>query len=133
MRSPYLVAGAVILALVAAGVLFATDFLTKNPFISDEARFLTEAKDAPAAGGVVGLFGEQDSRKWRIAAGHRLERFSLNQEGAVFARLTSTVPLDRSSVDWASQGLTITFPPEFNYATAGRTIEIGLAARSAQT
>lgn len=133
MKSPYLIAGAVVLALVLAGILFATDFLTKNPFVSDEARFLTEANEAPAAGGVAGLFVEQDSRKWRIASGHRLERFSLDQSGAVFARLTSTVPLDRKSVDWAAQGLTITFPPQFNNATAGQTVEIGLAARSAQS
>jgi hypothetical protein len=134
MRSTYLIAGALVLALVAAGVLFGTDFFRKNPFGgSDEAAFLTEANGAAASGGFAGLFSERDARKWRLANGHRLERFSLDQSGAVFARLTSAAPLDKSSTNWAAQGLTITFPPQLNNATAGQSVEIGLAARSAQT
>ena len=132
MRSTYLIAAAVVLALVAAGVLFGTDFFRKNPFAkgADEATFLTQANEATAAGGFAALFTEHDARQWRLAGGHRLERFSLDQTGAVFARLTSSAPVDKTSTDWEKQGLTVVFPVAFNNATAGKTVEIGFAARS---
>ena len=133
MRSTYLIAGAVVLALLAAGVLFGTDFFKKNPLgkAADEAPFVTQASEAASRGGFAALFSEQDARRWRLAGGHRLERFSLDQSGAVFARLSSTVALDKTSTDWPAQGLTVIFPREFNNAMAGRTVEVGFAARAA--
>ena len=129
-----MIAGAVVLALVAAGVLFATDFFKKNPFEKavDEAPFVTQARDVASVGGFVALFTERDAHKWRLAGGHRLERFSLDQSGAVFARLTSGVALNKSTADWGGQGLAVDLPPEFNNHTNGQTLEIGFAARASQ-
>jgi hypothetical protein len=45
-------------------------------------------------------------------------------------RLTSTTPLDASSVDWHSTAATFTLPLEFAQRTSGKKIEIGVIARS---
>jgi len=69
MRSTYLIAGAVVLALLIAGVLFGTDFFTKNPFVSDEAAFLTQANDTPQNGGFRRPL--QRARRQEMAPGRR--------------------------------------------------------------
>ncbi|MBI1213448.1 MAG: hypothetical protein GC190_18455 [Alphaproteobacteria bacterium] len=136
MRATYLIAGAVVLALVAAGVLFGTDFFKKNPFSDDsasEAQLLTQLTDLSTSGGYVATFTDGDARKWRLASGHRLERFSLGDQNAVFARLTSSTPMDGQSVDWAKQGLSWMLPLEFNNKANGLKVEIGIVARQSQS
>jgi hypothetical protein len=136
MRSTYLIAGALVLALVAAGVLFGTDFFRKNPFAtapSRESQIMTRITDARIDGvGIAATFAERDAKRWRLAGGHRLERFAMDDGNAVFARLTSGTALDKSSSDWERQGLSLSLPTEFNNRTTDKTIEIGFAARSPQ-
>jgi len=128
-----MIAGAVVLALVAAGVLFGTDFFQKNLFGPSETELLAEVQGASKVGGYAATFAEPSAAAWRLAEGHRLERFSLNDQGAVFARLSSSKPLDAKSFDWPSLGLTWKLTQEFNNQTNGLPIEIGIVARQAAT
>jgi hypothetical protein len=132
MRSTYLIAGAIVLALVAAGVLFGTDFFRKNPFAGElsPAEIMTQINDVAASGGVALTFAEKDAKQWSLAQGNRLERFSLDDSGTVFARLTSNGPLDTNSVDWKAVGLVAHLPLELNQRADGKKIEIGVAVRS---
>jgi hypothetical protein len=150
-RTGYLVVGALIFALAAAGVLVWTNYidLSGKPSVapadtvpvstptsqpsSREAQLVTQMNEAAAGGGFVASFLEADVRKWQIGQGHRLERFSLDPSGPVFARLTSSTPLDKVSVEWPSLGLSMALPVEFANLANGRTVEIGFIARSAQS
>ena len=132
MRSTYLIAGAIVLALVAAGVLFGTDFFRKNPFHTptEEELLVTQITEAASSGGGVAVtFAARDARLWQLAGGHKLERFSLDGGDAVFARLTSSAPLDPHNFEWPSQGLSVAFPATLNNKSNGLTIEIGIVAR----
>src|ERR1700682_960107 len=87
MRSTYLIAGAIVLALVAAGVLFGTDFFRKNPFHTptEEELLVTQITEAASSGGGVAVtFAARDARLWQLAGGHKLERFSLDGGDAGF-------------------------------------------------
>jgi len=147
-RTGLLVVVALIFALAAAGVLVWTNALnisgqpsgapsatapstTAPP--SREAQLVTSMNQAAAGGGFAASFLETDVSKWQIAEGHRLERFSLASSGPVFARLTSSVALDRASVQWPSLGLSMALPVEFANLANGRTVEIGFIARAAQS
>ncbi len=125
---------AVVLALVAAGVLATTNFFGVDlPFFRpSEQQLVTRMTEAAAGGGYAVTFVEADAKKWHVGPGHQLEKFTLGQGDATFARLTSSTPLDESTWEWSTQGLSITFPVEFNNLTNGRTIEIGVVARLAQ-
>lgn len=94
---------------------------------------MSDLKEIASRGGQVATFSGSGAQSWRLAEGHRLERFSLNDQGAVFARLSSTVHLDPKSFDWPNLGLSWLLTKEFNNSTAGQRIEIGLVARHAQT
>ncbi len=139
MRSTYLIAGAIVLALVAAGVLFGTDFFRKNPLghapsveaTSDDAQMVARMSEIAAGAGFVATFSQKDGNKWLLAQGHRLERFSLDGADVVFARLTSQSPLVRAPTQWESQGLSITLPVEFAQRSNGHRIQVGIVARSA--
>lgn len=149
-RTGYLVVGALIFALAAAGVLVWTNNidLSGEPHTvpgnnlpttpttappSREAQLVTAMNEAAAGGGFAASFLEEDVRKWQIGPGHRLERFSLDPSGPVFARLTSSGTLDKASVEWASLGLSMALPVEFANLANGRTVEVGFIARSAQS
>src|SRR5262249_7776650 len=45
----------------------------------------------------------------------------------------SSSTLDKASVLWPSLGLSLTLPPEFANNVAGRKVEVGVIARSAQS
>lgn len=150
-RTGFLVVGALIFALAAAGVLVwtnAVDFSDKPPattpsattsptasatHTSREAQLMTAMNEAAAGGGFVASFMEPDIGKWQIAPGHQLERFSLDPSGPVFSRVTSSAALDKASVEWPSLGLSMTLPLEFANVANGRKVEIGFVARSAQS
>jgi hypothetical protein len=84
-----------------------------------------------SSGGFAVTFANRDAEKWEIAAGHRLEKFSLEGGEIVFARLTSSTPLTADSFEWPKQGLSVSLPPEFGSRSNGRAIEIGIVARAA--
>jgi hypothetical protein len=147
MRAGYLVVGALILALVAAGVLIWTGALnlsgrpgagsettttapatTTGP-TSPDAQLVTMMNDVAMRGGYAATFSEPSAKQWQLAAGHRLERFGLNNQGAVFARLTSSAAVDPRSLEWHTQGLFWLLPVEFANRTNGKRIEIGIVAR----
>jgi hypothetical protein len=135
MKSNYFVVGAILLALLVAGVLFGTNFFTRNPFVqaSSPEELLAEMSQAAIGGGFAVTFSEKDASRWTLANGHRLERFSVDSKDAAFARLSSSVPLDPKTWEWAGQGLAVTFPVGFNNATNGHKIEIGIVARRSLT
>jgi hypothetical protein len=130
---------AVLLAAAAAAVLFWTELgnnLGGQSIVgtqqSNEARLVAQMKNAVAGGGFAVTFDTSDAQKWQIAPGHRFERFSVDG-GGVFGRLTSGVPLNSTTWEWSTQGLSTLFPVEFNNNTNGRTIEIGVIARASTT
>jgi hypothetical protein len=137
---------ALLIAAGAAAALFWTGVLTgkvdEPPVVipssdlgstSRDAQLVNEMRTAAVGGGYSASFSEQDVGKWQIAEGHKIERFSAGQSGSVFARLTSSGALDKSSVQWPTLGLSATLPVEFATATAGKKLEIGIIARSSQS
>jgi len=149
MRGSSYVVGALVLALVAAGILVSTD-LIKLPWLdspsstpgdlpslvgvptssSPESRLVAPMNEAAAAGGFAASFSEREGRTWELTRGHRLERFALNGGTTVFARLSSGAALDKSQV---IDGLFVELPLEFTRLSAGKRIEVGVVARAAQT
>lgn len=152
MTRTTLIIGALIFALAAAGVLVWTGVIdpskttstTSAPpadtaatvppaTLSREAQLVNEMSAAAAGGGFAVSFVEADVRKWQLAEGQKLERFSLDAAGPVFARLTSPSALDKASVEWATLGLSLPLPVEFANMANGRKIEVGFVARAAQS
>lgn len=86
--------------------------------------------EAASGGGYAATFSSVDAAKWQIAAGHKLERFSVEGEDVSFARLSSNTPMDAATWEWATQGLSTTFPVDFNNQTNGGRIEVGVVARA---
>lgn len=143
-RSGYLIAAALALAISAAGVLVWTDYFglsgtTKRSVQtagSDETRtpqlvkLMTQVSDN---GGVAATFSDRDMASWQTGAGHKLERYSLGGGEAIMARLTSTLPLDPSSVDWRTSATSFVLPLEFAQRSNGKRIEVGIVARAPST
>lgn len=133
--------GAVVLALIAAGVLVGTDLVKLPPSLSPfspspstqsspETRLMTALNEAAAGGGFAATFAENEVNKWQVTEGHRLERFSLNEPQIVMARLASDVP---RRDDMLLQGLSIELPVEFAQRVNGKRIMVGILARMPQT
>jgi hypothetical protein len=80
-------------------------------------------------GGYAATFSGSSVKAWQIAAGHALERFSINNGDAVFARLTSSAPVAKEGWEWEKQGLSWLIPNEFNNRTNGHKVEVGIIAR----
>lgn len=136
MRTSQLILGAVILALVAGGLLIWTNpaaLQSLLPFLKpNEEQLMSDLAGIASRGGHVATFSQQGAQSWRLAQGHRLERFSLNDRGAVFARLSSSTHIDPNSFDWPNLGLSWVLTREFNNQSNGKRIEIGVVARRAQ-
>lgn len=147
-RTGLLIGLAVFLIVGAVGVLVWTNFLGQGgtspapavqpissgaPETSREAQLVKDMVTAASNDGYSATFSEQDVGKWALAQGNKLEGFGLNGAGAVFARLTSTNLLDKQSVAWTTLGLSSTLPVAFGNLSAGRRVEIGIIARSAQS
>jgi hypothetical protein len=100
---------------------------------SPEQQLVKRMTDTAAAGGGYAVtFADVDAKKWHVAEGHQLEKFSLDAGTAGLARLTSSAPLNPTTWEWATQGLSTAFPIAFNNQTGGRKVEIGVVARLAQ-
>lgn len=147
-RSGLLVVIAMILVAAATGVLVWTNFFGQNkasddagqapstevvPGTSRESQLVNEMVSAASVDGYSATFSESDIGKWKIADGHKIERFGSGSTGAVFARLTSSAALDKASVAWPTLGLSATLPVEFANLASGRRVEIGFVARSSQS
>lgn len=140
-RTGYLVVGALIFALAAAGVLVWTNYLelpgTPPPTTQQTVKsrpvgqdWMQHMSQVAASGGFVATFSAADAEKWMVSDGHRLERFSLNGSDTILARLSSAnalVPPARLD------GLYIELPRDFAATFNGRKIEIGIVARSAKS
>jgi hypothetical protein len=135
-----------VIAAIAAGVYFGTDLLnppqvtsgaaveaTPDTSNSAVAQLVSDMTSIAQAGGYAATFSEQQLVKWQLAEGHKIERFSIGNENTVFARLTSGTALDQTSVDWAPLGLSTLLPLDFATQSAGKKIEVGVIARSAQS
>jgi hypothetical protein len=133
MRSTYLIAGAIVLALVAAGVLFGTNFFQTNPFgqsDSEIAQLAVQMKALGSNGGFVATFDEGSEKGWQLADGNRLERFRLSDANTVLARLTSAHGLDKKLLTWTTLGLSAVLPKQLNDDFIGKKIEVGLLVRA---
>jgi hypothetical protein len=142
------VAGALALALVAAGVFVGTDLVelpwlntsssipsvpqlpsTSTPSLP-QAQLVAPMTEAASAGGFAASFAAQGGGSWELTPGHRLERLGLNGGGTVFARLSSGIALDKSQI---IDGTYVELPAEFAQQSAGKRIEVGIVARAAQS
>jgi hypothetical protein len=88
--------------------------------------------EVTALGGFAVTFAESDASRWQVAAGQKLERFSLGDGQYTFARLTNSGPLNNETPKWSDRGLSFTLPLEFSNRSKGRRVEVGVVARSAQ-
>lgn len=146
MSRATLIVGALIFALAAAGVLVWTGVLdvsgmkTSAPTAptatnapptgtSREAQLVNDMTAAAAGGGFAASFVEADIKKWQIAGGHKLERFSVDGSDVVFARLSSSVALSPQFARWEDLGLSMTLPSEFSEGNKGYAVEVGVVAR----
>ncbi|MDZ4866193.1 MAG: hypothetical protein SGI91_02620 [Alphaproteobacteria bacterium] len=132
-RTGYLVVGALVFALAAAGVLLWSDIATEyfGPQTL-ESRLTKQMNDVASTGGFAASFAEQDASRWRLADGHRFERLTVASSNAVIGRLGSSVVLDVSPPSWESQGLSIELPAAFAQQSNGKRVEVGVIARAAR-
>lgn len=148
-RTGGLIVTALILALVAAGVLVWANVLdlsslrgsapsssspTGSPPAgstdSGEQALMALVKEASGTGGFAATFAERDVDKWKVSDGHQLERFWLKQPDLVMARFSSKLP---RRDDILLQGLSVELPLEFAQRANGRRIEVGILARTPRT
>ena len=127
-----LIVGAAVLILAAAGAFFWKDILRLTGQVSEE-QLVTDLKTAAAGGGYAVTFSQADSTKWKIADGHQLERFAIDNGATAFVRLTSSVPLNAQTWEWSTQGLSTLFPVAFNNKTNSGKLQIGVIARRPAT
>ena len=127
-----LIAGAVVLGLVAAGAFFWVDIARLAGLVSEE-QLVADLKKAAAGGGYAVTFAHADASKWKVAEGHRLEKFTVDSGTTSFARLTSSVPLNAETWEWPTQGLSTVFPVGFNNKTNGSKLQIAVIARAPST
>jgi hypothetical protein len=128
----YWIFGVAILAAGAAGILIGAGVLDLSKSgRSAEGKLVARMIEAAKGGGYAVTFAHADAGKWQVAAGHRLEKFSVEGGDAAFARLSSSVALNRDTWEWSGQGLSTTFPVAFNNQTNGTKIEIAIVARAA--
>lgn len=151
----FLVGAAVLLAAIAAALFYWTKIMPQqqtaataeapavaaapaattqeDPSSSIDSELVNTMTEAAKDGGVAVTFSEKESRKWKLADGHRLERFNSGASGPSFARLSSSVPLEWTSNQWPSQGLSVLLPRKFAEMANGKTIEVGIVARTTST
>jgi len=125
-----LVAGAALLAAAAAAMLAFTGVISLPFLHPSNTQLLKQINEAAMTGGYSLTFSQADNSKWQLGEGHKLERFGLDGADAAFARLTSNVPLNATTWEWSTQGLSAELPVEFNNRTNGQKIEIGVVARA---
>lgn len=132
-RTGFLVVGALIFALAAAGILLWTDIGAQyfGPRTLED-RLIDQMSDIASEGGFAASFSDQDAGRWRLADGHKFERLAISSSHAVIGRLASAVPVNISPPTWESQGLSIELPATFAQQSNGRRLEIGIIARSAK-
>ena len=124
-----LITGALLLGVVAAGAFFWQDISKLLGNVS-EGQMVSDLKSAVGGGGYAVTFSQTDAGKWQLEDGHQLERFSVENGATAFARLTSSVPLEPTSVVWEKQGMSTRFPVAFNNKTNGGKLQIGVIARA---
>jgi hypothetical protein len=142
----YFIAGALLLAAAVAAAFFWTGLFSApsetatvetsqpTPAASTaggslEQKLLAQMTDQAMQGGYAATFSGSSVKAWQIADGHALERFSINDGEAVFARLTSSAPTAKEGWEWAQQGLSWLIPKQFNTRTNGQKVEVGIIAR----
>lgn len=128
--------GAGVASLVAFGIVFFLNVFQIQQALGlppTEEQLMEAIESASNQGGISAAFGDAEVKKWQIPDGHQLERFGLNDQGMVFARLRSDGPVNNDLPDWALRGLSLRLPTALNQAAQGKDIEIGVVARSAQS
>jgi hypothetical protein len=128
--------GAAATALVTFGLLFFLNVFHIQQalgFPPTEEQLMEAIESASKQGGISAAFSDGEVKKWQIPDGHQLERFGLNDQGMVFARLRSDGPINNDLPEWALRGLSLKLPTALNQAAQGKEIEIGVVARSAQS
>jgi hypothetical protein len=137
-RTGYLVVGALVFALAAAGVLVWTNVLelqtpstapTTSPSAgpaNNEIDWIKGMAELATSEGVVFSFADNDVAAWSITDGHRIERFKLSGASQTFARLSSGHPLDPQD---RLSGLQLKLPLAWAQKVNGKRIEVGVVAR----
>jgi hypothetical protein len=105
---------------------------TANPPPTSAQQLVELMKEQASKGAFVATFTDKDMIKWIVASGHQLERFTLGGADAAFARFSSSVALDLTSPNWLTLGLSVPVPLPYAELYNGKTLEIGIIARSAQ-
>ncbi len=141
-RAGYLILLALLLAAAAAGVLVWTKYLeipgmtqpaaptVEVPSPETEIDWTKQMSEWATNDGLVLSFTDKDTSAWSITDGHKLERFRVAGGTQVYARLSSSVPLnpeDRLS------GLQVKLPVEWAQKVNGKRFEIGVVARQPQS
>lgn len=96
---------------------------------SSEQQLMDEMKSISSQGGVAANFSDRDVKRWSLADGHRIERFSVQGSETVFVRLSSSAALGQPYSRWEDLGLSVKFPTEFLERNKGFAVEIGVIAR----
>jgi hypothetical protein len=96
---------------------------------SSDQPSMDEMNSISSQGGVAANFSDRDVKRWSLADGHRIERFSVQGSETVFVRLTSSVALGQPYSRWEDLGLSIKFPAEFMERNKGFPVEVGIIAR----
>lgn len=147
-KAGFLIAGAAVIVAVAIGFFFWGGWLKElgtggqpvsnapgaevslsgepDQKVVELAEMLSEVKNA---GGFTATFSSADVPKWKLAAGHRLERLELVGQDQMLARLSGSERVDPSVV---MDGLLLELPVEFSQRANGKKIEIGIVARASK-
>lgn len=135
-RTGYAIAIAIALALAAAGFFVWTTYFSKGegqtvPIPQAEnIDWSQRMKELAGADGIVASFGDNHLDFWAVTDAHKLERFRISGTENVFARLSSTLPLDPEN---RLSGLQLKLPLSWAQKVNGRRIEIGVLARQPMT
>jgi len=146
-RTGLLIVLAIVIVGALAGLLYSLGYLGNSappsettqtslassneaaPTGNSDSKWIEYMTNVLAEGGLVATFGEANIQNWRIAEGHKLERFSLEGAKAAFGRLSSSVERQNTSETWPERGLSFAFPVEWSNNNKGASIEVGIVAR----
>lgn len=133
-RNTSMVIGAIALAAVATAVLVLSGVSNLGGmFGPSTSELLAQLRERASMNGIAYTFADAEAKKWAIAPGHRIERFSVGDAASAVVRLTSTGSIDYKSFDWPNQGLSVTLPHDFAKISNGQQIEVGFIARQSSS
>jgi hypothetical protein len=101
-----------------------------GPTPATERDWATTMDELATKQGIVVSFSDRDLPSWKLTDGHKLERFRISGTEQVLARLSSSIPLDQND---RLSGLRVQLPLEWVQTINGKTVEIGIVAKSSSS